>query len=158
MKLLACLILIWMPLCADDETREPISINVDDARISSPHHHRRHETLAVLRDEISDTWARDLSEASTRWFTISKLCDSTGQLCMFTAPILSSVGASINNRWLVVSSSIVGVGAVAIHRFGRYAANESQNRMAALNRILIREGVTPAVVVGDGSSNNSTGE
>lgn len=153
--------------CLAADTHEPIhgetvppitAIATSFERVGSPHHHESRSRLAALRSEITQEWANDLSRGAARCYTLSKACDTIGQVSMFGSAILSCSGAALNNQYLVICSTVLAVGSVAIHRFGRYASNESSSRMAALNRMFVQEGVAPSVVIGDGSSSGSNNE
>lgn len=146
------------PIARVPLTHVATHVSVEDARVGSPHLRARNAHFSDLREEVTQAWARNLRDGAAYWYKVGKVFDGTGQLCTYATPLLSALAAALKSQHLSIAATAVGVSAVAAHRMGRYAANESASRMGALNRIFIQEGVPPGVVIGEGSSHGSNGD
>lgn len=132
---------------------------VDEVPVHSPRARERNNVaLNTLRNTSTQEWANRLKSDSVFWYHVGKKFDALGQFCTYATPLCSALAAALQKQELSIAATVMGVSAVAAHRMGRYASNESTGRMAALNRIFAQEGVPPGVVIGDGSSNGSNGE
>lgn len=135
-----------------------IEENTEHHRVGSPHLRPRNSRLSELREEVTQDWAKSLKHGAAYWYTVGKVFDGTGQLCTYATPLLSALAAALKSQSLAIAATVMGVSAVAAHRMGRYASNESSARMGALNRIFVQEGVPPGITIGDGSSSGSNGD
>jgi len=97
--------------------------------------------LQTLRSNDLLALAQDMLTAKERWYWMGNVFETAGQAARYLAPLLTGLGAGLNNQTIGFLAMGTGLTGEALAAFARYAHQESKERGMTANQIFREAGI-----------------